>query len=170
MNYSHRWPLEISYMLQFIYSGMEKKKETLVLWGYYQRQQIRHCNAALHSGFDPFPKLLWLGIYYSWIWKFLRQTSKSSMKMIKCKALRPLQFICRVLSVTIVCCCRDAQEQQSSALETVFQQKELNAQMTLENCQTCSEPWDPHKENAGRVRNTIWGPVYNVTAWVSCSA
>lgn len=26
MNYSHRWPLEISYMLQFIYAGMEEKK------------------------------------------------------------------------------------------------------------------------------------------------
>lgn len=72
-------------------NGGKKKKETLVLWGYYQRQQIRHCNAALHSGFDPFPKLLWLGIYYSWIWNFLRGMSKSSMKMIKCEELWPLQ-------------------------------------------------------------------------------
>lgn len=54
----------------------KKKKETLVLWGYYQRQQIRHCNAALHSGFDPFPKLLWLSIYYSWIWNFFKTNVK----------------------------------------------------------------------------------------------
>lgn len=85
----------------------KKKKETLVLWGYYQRQQIRHCNAALHSGFNPFPKLLWLGIYYSWIWNFLSGMSKSTMKMIQCKELRQLQFIFTILSETIVCYCRE---------------------------------------------------------------
>lgn len=74
-----------------LFRNEKKKKETLVLWGYYQRQQIRHCNAALHSGFDPFPKLLWLGIYYSWIWNFLSGTSKSTMKMIERRELRQLQ-------------------------------------------------------------------------------
>jgi len=33
MNYSHRWPLETSYMLQFICSGMKKKKRPLSCQG-----------------------------------------------------------------------------------------------------------------------------------------
>lgn len=69
-------------------SGMEKKDP--VLWGYYQRQQIRRRNAALHSGFSPFPKLLWLCICYSWIWNFLNGKSNSRMKMIECKGLQHL--------------------------------------------------------------------------------
>lgn len=96
----------------------EEKKKTPVLWGYYRRQQIRRCNAALHSGFCPFPRLLWLGICYSWVWNFVSGKSNSTMKMIECTGLQHLEVTIYFYSPKWNYCVlsqRDAQELQPSA-------------------------------------------------------
>lgn len=99
----------------------KREREALVLWGYYQRQQIRHCNAALHSGFDLFPKPLWLGIYYCWVWNFFKwnvQMHNESDWMQGTVAIA--SYIFTLPSVTMVCCCREMLENHSLLLRWYY--------------------------------------------------